>query len=72
MMRPVLYAERGDWDLALRDIAELKRCYPDETLELFLNTIMTSRLADRVRERNAKMFTELWQRAEDQKEDQPQ
>lgn len=70
MMRPVLYAERGDWDLALRDIAELKRCYPDETLELFLNTIMTSRLADSVRERNAAMFTELWKRAEDQKEDQ--
>lgn len=70
MMRPVLYAERGDWDLALRDIAELKRCYPDETLELFLNTIMTSRLADSVRERNAAMFTELWKRAEGQKEDQ--
>lgn len=70
MMRPVLYAERGDWDLALRDISELKRCYPDETLELFLNTIMTSRLADSVREQNAKMFTELWNRAEEQKEDQ--
>ena len=64
MMRPVLYAERGDWDLALRDIAELKRCYPDETLELFLDTIMTSRLADSARERNAKMFEEVWNRAE--------
>lgn len=65
MMRPVLYAERGDWELALRDIAELKRCYPDETLELFLNTIMTSRLADSMRERNAATFEKLWKKAED-------
>nr|WP_161593688.1 TIR domain-containing protein [Parerythrobacter lutipelagi] len=65
MLRPLFHAERGDWDLACKDIAELRRAYPDEPLDLFLGTIRTSRQTDAKRERNAELFEQAWKMHEE-------
>ncbi|MGH6786376.1 MAG: TIR domain-containing protein [Novosphingobium sp.] len=64
MLRTVYLAEAGDEAAALRDMAELRRIYPDEPLELFLNTIRTSRQTDVRRTRNAEVFERVWRRSE--------
>ena len=60
MLRPVFNAELGDDAAATADMRELRRIYPDEPLELFLNTIRTSRQADHVRQRNLEVFERIW------------
>jgi TolB-like protein/Tfp pilus assembly protein PilF len=64
MLRPVFYAEKGELELARRDIVELRRAYPDEPLDLFLGTIRTSRQSDAKRARNAELFEQVWLLAE--------
>lgn len=60
MMRPVLYAELGDQNRARSCMLELRQCYPEEPLELYLSTIRHARMADHVRDRNAEIFERLW------------
>jgi TolB-like protein/Tfp pilus assembly protein PilF len=60
MQRAVFLAERGDLEGATRDMRELRRLFPDEDRDLFLNTIRVSRQADAVRRRNAETFAQIW------------
>ena len=60
MIRPVLFAERGELAMAGKAMIELRRCFPDEPRELFIDTIANSRLADHVRDRNLSLFARLW------------
>jgi len=60
MLRAVFLAEHGDWEAAARDMRELRRLFPDEDRDLFLDTIRVSRQADAVRKRNAETFARVW------------
>ena len=60
LLRASHYAELGELDLACRDMTELRATAPDEPLELFINTIMTSRQTDPARARNAALFKQVW------------
>ena len=60
LLRASHYAELGEMELACRDMLELRASAPDEPLELFINTIMTSRQTDPARARNAALFKQVW------------
>ncbi len=60
LLRASHYAEIGELELACRDMIELRSSAPDEPLELFINTIMTSRQTDPARLRNAALFKQVW------------
>ena len=60
LLRASHYAEIGEFELARRDMIELRASAPDEPLELFINTIMTSRQTDPARARNAALFKQVW------------
>ena len=60
MLRSALYVEKGEIELACRDIAELRRGSPGEPLEMFMGTILASRQADAPRARNAALFKQAW------------
>ena len=60
LLRASHYAEIGELELACRDMIELRGSAPDEPLELFINTIMTSRQTDPARLRNAALFKQVW------------
>ena len=61
LLRASHYAELGELDLACRDMIELRETAPDEPLELFINTILTSRQTDPARARNAALFRQVWE-----------
>ena len=60
LLRASHYAELGELDLACRDMIALRETAPDEPLELFINTILTSRQTDPARARNAALFRQVW------------
>ena len=60
MLRPVFHAALGQWDLAQQHLAELRRVFPGEDLDLFMGTIRASRQADGPRSRNAELFEQVW------------
>ena len=57
---PVFYAERGEWDQARKAMAEFRRTFPLDDLELHLGMIRNSRQADATRARNAELFKQVW------------
>ena len=61
LLRASHYAELGELDLACRDMIALRETAPDEPLELFINTILTSRQTDPARTRNAALFKQVWE-----------
>ena len=60
MLRPVFHAALGQWELAQQHLAELRRVFPGEDLDLFMGTIRASRQADGPRSRNAELFEQVW------------
>ena len=60
MLRSACYVEKGEIELARRDIADLRRGSPGEPLEMYMGTILASRQADVPRARNAELFKQAW------------